>query len=590
MKILSVTAKNLLSFSDLHLEFKDSGLTLVEGWNYDDERANGAGKTAIFNLICLGIYEKLPRKINISEVLKHGEKKGSVEVRVLQGSNIYTAKYERPKKRSFKKNGEECDISQQEFESIIGLGYEQFLASMYTAQGGGNKFLNLNDSGKKDFLLSLMNLNDFSIHKKTADKKVKEIGKKIDEINVKVEKAKSKIEAYTDSCVKEEDVIYEIECAQADIVDLNKDILKNQQVQKPDLSKFYELESKINSKKSQFISLRTTRSQLSREFSSLDAKASAPFVADSPDANCPSCTAELRVRGKSLALMEDQEALKKQHDQHVSEIRKQMKELKTQIDDIDSKLHEEKSVKVLEQKMIEKRDKERQSYDKAKSAIMRAQYAINEKNNRIDSLKEKLKNNEEYVGKIMTLQKFIENSDEVLAKLLKEQEEYKAVSQMFSPTGAPAYMMDTIIETFNHAVTEHILSIWPSASYELKSHKENSTGDVVAKFSESLVIAGKSMSIGGLSGGENRAFSLAVDFAVIDVLSQQFGMPLSPIVMDEPFEGLDAAGREFVIELLEKLSADRQILVVDHASESKAMFSEILRVEKRNGTSKIVSS
>jgi DNA repair exonuclease SbcCD ATPase subunit len=65
-------------------------------------------------------------------------------------------------------------------------------------------------------------------------------------------------------------------------------------------------------------------------------------------------------------------------------------------------------------------------------------------------------------------------------------------------------------------------------------------------------------------------------------------MPLNPVIMDEPFEGLDATGREIVIELLNKLSMSRQIWVIDHMSESKSMFSTIVRIEKRNGISTIV--
>ena len=41
MKILSVKGENLLSFGKFEIEFSDSGLMLVEGWNYDDNRANG---------------------------------------------------------------------------------------------------------------------------------------------------------------------------------------------------------------------------------------------------------------------------------------------------------------------------------------------------------------------------------------------------------------------------------------------------------------------------------------------------------------------------------------------------------------------
>ena len=76
-------------------------------------------------------------------------------------------------------------------------------------------------------------------------------------------------------------------------------------------------------------------------------------------------------------------------------------------------------------------------------------------------------------------------------KDLREKESvFKEVSQMFSSTGAPAYVMDTIVDTFNSAVNEHIALIWPSAHYELKSHKEKKTGDAVAKFSDNLIING----------------------------------------------------------------------------------------------------
>ena len=160
---------------------------------------------------------------------------------------------------------------------------------------------------------------------------------------------------------------------------------------------------------------------------------------------------------------------------------------------------------------------------------------------------------------------------------------------MCAPTGAPAYIMDSIVDSFNEIVSDHISLVWPNASYSLQSYKENKSGDVTAKFSETLVINGKQRSIGSLSGGEQRALSLSIDFAIIDILSQQFGIPMNPIIMDEPFEGLDATGREIVIELLNKLSDDRQIWVVDHASEAKSMFSDIVRIEKQNGISSLVS-
>jgi DNA repair exonuclease SbcCD ATPase subunit len=124
-------------------------------------------------------------------------------------------------------------------------------------------------------------------------------------------------------------------------------------------------------------------------------------------------------------------------------------------------------------------------------------------------------------------------------------------------------------------------------TYQLKSYKETVKGDVTAKFSEHLMMDGRPVSIGSLSGGENRALSLCVDFALVDIMERQFGIAMSPIILDEPFDGLDGAGREFIIELLEKFSVDRQVVVIDHASEVKGMFTKVINVEKRNGVSTV---
>ena len=50
MRILSLEVSNILSIESASLSFEDNGLILVEGWNYDTGRANGAGKTAISRL------------------------------------------------------------------------------------------------------------------------------------------------------------------------------------------------------------------------------------------------------------------------------------------------------------------------------------------------------------------------------------------------------------------------------------------------------------------------------------------------------------------------------------------------------------
>jgi len=165
----------------------------------------------------------------------------------------------------------------------------------------------------------------------------------------------------------------------------------------------------------------------------------------------------------------------------------------------------------------------------------------------------------------------------------------ETIGLFFDPTGAPAYIMDGIVDSFNDSVTDYINYIWPNASYSLQTFKENKDKTISTKFSESLMINGKDTSIGSLSGGELRALSLAIDFAVVDILKNKFSTDLNPIILDEPFNGLDTAGKEMVIELLEKLAVDKEIWIVDHSSESKSMFDRTVRVEKRNGISSIIN-
>jgi DNA repair exonuclease SbcCD ATPase subunit len=261
--------------------------------------------------------------------------------------------------------------------------------------------------------------------------------------------------------------------------------------------------------------------------------------------------------------------------------------VKSQIDECDQLLSKEQAVSDVYTKLREKKRDESRDFDIANSQAMELQSQINLKQQELKQLNLKLQNNLELESKIKDLsdrrEQIVNNRD----LISREIEVYKTVSAMYSPTGAQAYILDSVIESFNERVVEYINLLWSNMSYELKSYKENVKGDVTAKFSEHLVMDGKSISIGSLSGGEFRALSLCVDFALVDVMERQFGISLSPIILDEPFDGLDGSGKALITELLEMLAYNRQIVVVDHSSEISSMFSKVIKVEKQGGISHV---
>ena len=584
MHILSIKINNILSISDIELNFENSGLVLLEGWNYDDNRANGAGKTAVFNALTFGLYGDLPRKVTSTEIVKKGSKSGFVEVTLSVGNDVLKVRRERPKKETFEKNGIKLDITQKEFESYIKLSYEQFLISMYSAQTSGSKFLSLNDSSKKDFLLQLMNLTKFNECKELVKIKIKELEIKIQEFTNKLESNNSKLDIYKENLVEEEIVLKDIKL-NLDLIDgWTKDIVVAQQVQKPNMSKFISLEHNLTSEMESVFSAKVERSILWKQYQLLQSQ-DVPFVRGGADVVCPFCDGELKLNDSTVTKVDDIKALKEQHQSHSDNIKTKLATMKLALDLLDTTISREKELRDILNKLKSKKDREYESYHNATNAISNLNSSIVLKKVNNSSLQDKLDNNAEINVKVVKL-KEASVSIALSIKILKEELELNdSVLFMFSATGAPAYILDSVIESFNEAVSTHMDLVWSNASYKLKSYKENSTGDISAKFSEEFIVSGKEHSIGSLSGGEFRSLSLIVDFAIIDVLCKQFGMSLNPIIMDEPFEGLDAVSRERVIELLERLAVDRQIIIVDHVSEAKAMFSKVIKIEKRGGSS-----
>lgn len=573
MKILSVKINNILSIEDATVTFDDTGLMLVQGWNHDVNRANGAGKTAIFNALTFAIFDKLPRKITATEIVRRGCKSGSVEVCLQVGGDRFIVKRSRPKGAAFLR--EESDgtflplsVTQEGWEATLRLNYNQFIMSMYAAQGGTTRFLSSNDSEKKSFLLQLLNLEEFSTCKSTADNKVKELETQLATINSTMISLNSKKSVYSESLVDEEELQADIQLANIVISNLLPELTLAEAVQRPDLSKYQKLEDDIASKKTAFTKARTQREMLHDQYRKTQSRIK-PF--DGSD-SCDTCGTPL-----------DNSAAEAGHRTLTDTLRKELLVIKTAIDACDQALLGVASVNDLSIRLNEKKREESKEYEVSVTRASSIRHQIEIKQKDIKQLTLKLQTNSELLSKINALNESLDKALITKDNVSRNIELYKTISAMYSPTGAQAYILDSIIESFNEKIQFYINGLWSNLSYSLKSYKENVRGDVTAKFSEHLVMDGKDISIGSLSGGEFRALSLCVDFTLIDVMERQFGISMSPIILDESFHDLDPEGRDTIVQFLDTIAQRRHIIVVDHDSEVKSLFPKVLNVEKRNG-------
>ena len=577
MKLISCDIENFLSIEKAHVDFDDNGLLLIEGWNYDVDRANGAGKTAILNALSFGLYDKLPRKITATEIVRRGAKRGSVSIRLDVGGEIYGVHRSRPKGVTFThevgNTTEVLSITQEEWEAKLRLSYNQFIVAMYCSQANSNsspRFLLLNDSDKKQFLLQLLSLDEFNLCKKQCDDIIALLQFKFDGFRQKMTELQVKIDAYSESMIDETACKLSISQQENIKQSFVKALNDAQNILKPDLAKYNKLEEDILTKRSEFIQLRTKREMLFTQWEKLGKKLK-PFSGAS---SCPTC-------GSAI----DNSHAEQMHNTEIENVKQERLSLKQQMDTIDTALLSENQINDLYSKLKERKRKESAEYERASIAQVELNSRVNSIDAEILELNKKLNDNVKLVEKIDALRHQQESHNSGLLRTAEEIELQRTVAAIYSPTGAQAYILDSAVALFNEQMAKYVEMLWPNLTYELQSYKENVKGEVTAKFSESIVMDGKPISLGSLSGGELKALSICADMALLGILEQQFGIHMSPVIFDEAFDGLDASGKEFALELIRGLSLDRQVVVIDHASEMRASFDKILRVEKRNGVS-----
>ena len=577
MKIRKVKIHNILSIADLELEFGDSGLVLLDGYNYDDDSCNGAGKSAIFNALSFGLYGKMPRDITSTEYLRKGTKAGFAEVTVDCGNDTWVVTRHRPTNISFLKNGSKESIEQQEFEIQLKLNYQQFLLTIYASQLKTDKFLLLNDSGKKDFLLQLMNLDVFSDTKDLTSKLTRDLKTRI------VDKEKESIAASTKIKVLEEsiidsDLLYQ-QLAKCDLSIVDRE-LSTLILEEPDLSQLTEIERQIANKRRNFDDLRVEVRTLRNERESLlrqkHTKSSFTSIA------CPHCDSGVIVTTKGLLKSTDIEKRNIAIDDANTALDDQAKELSSKINDLEDKLIEVQQLDILEEKLKQKRSQKMSEYNCSLKCSLELKHLRDKLIQEAKFIQAKIDSIDNIKNKISILRIQLEKIDGDRSSLQEELVTLETIVSIFSPTGVQAYIADLVLDLLNEKVSEYISQIWPNASYRLLSYKENKSGEIKTKFSEKIIVAGKERSLGSLSGGEFRCISLAVDLAVFDVVTQMFGVDINLMILDEVFDGMDNSNRERTMLVLANLAATREIYLIDHSSEVKSMFSKTVRVEKRN--------
>jgi exonuclease SbcC len=584
MKLKTLKLSNFLSVKEAEIEFSDNGLVLVEGWNHDDSTSNGAGKSTIFNGLSYCIFGKTSRDISATEIVHYGSSSFGVSATFSSLSDTVNCSRGRNgsgKYSNFTKN--ELEITEAEFLDLIGITEDQFYLVQYISQGNSSRFLDLNDSAKKDLILKLINAEKFSSIKEQVDKDLKLTNKLKESIESDIKQTESKISAYSEMLEDTSSIEKDIETKELSRSETLSKIKQLEKKEKPDTSKYDAVIASLNSQLEVIREVEWNASSLRKQFKQLD---ESKVPVDSHDYDCPTCASQLDLVKGSLKVHDSHShAAKVKNHNEVMGLAKD--KLLKEINEADAKTAKKPEIELAISNLNDKVKEIMFDYKSADSRIKDLKLFLKQIDFSLSEIKDKANKNNKLLNNIETLKTSVTDKQSTLLDAISKSSKLSALSQVLSPTGVQAYVLDSVLDHLNVKIKDNLNIMWANANLELASFKENKSGNVTAKMSEILNINGVKRSIGSLSGGERQTLSLAIDMALVETVSNYMGLEINPLILDEPFDGMDAVNRGKAIALLQDMSLKRLIFVVDHSAEAKSLFDKSLQVSKRGGVSSI---
>lgn len=178
--LVKVEGFNFQSWSKLEYVV-ERGVCLIDGFNADDQRSEGSGKSAIFNAMCWCAYGKIPKKeVNIDDVIREGEKTCSVSLTFEDGFSITRIRKSGANDLFYTLlgDGEEhraanAVATQKEIIQHLGISYEGFTQTIYQSQALQSRFVQANQEDKMKVLTEIIELSIFDRAKKEAQERSK---------------------------------------------------------------------------------------------------------------------------------------------------------------------------------------------------------------------------------------------------------------------------------------------------------------------------------------------------------------------------------------------------------------------------------
>lgn len=198
-------------------------------------------------------------------------------------------------------------------------------------------------------------------------------------------------------------------------------------------------------------------------------------------------------------------------------------------------------------------------------------------------------------AELIRWQKEVEHRDACLARLEKHEAARNQESDFIELIGREGFLgaiFDEVLDEISNE-TNRVLAVLPNTAdvfLKFESAVVTGKGTVSREIKPVVTIRGFTAPLrAGASGGMYLSVEQAVDIAMNRVVSRRTGIVPGWIVMDECFGDQDLPTKEEIASVLQELARDRLVIVVDHATEMREIFTQRISLEMKSGESRLVS-
>ena len=607
----------------------DRGLVLIQGANDDSAAAdsNGSGKTTVLRALAWALFGKTLEGMAPEGIVRRGATTALVKLDFIVDGEAYTVLRKRTVKTGSLNllKGDE-DISgrtqkdtQEAIENLLGMDLATFRNTVLFGQNDLGRFADptTTDTERKTILRRVLRLDrlDDALERAKEDRKERERKElrartleatalnKIDALDLERAKEDWRLAA-DDMATHLAELDDEVVAWRSDLAALKKKAARR--------DKIVSLLPRIDDKIEAFADARDRHNELLQQSDELDALVRAAHteaatrtsevalcdsqLADLADGVCPVC--ETPMDGDypmaKRARIEEEKAAHREAWTWAQERARELTETKNAL---------KAAIAVSEGKLADgaewtakKRElsHELRGYSGVETETERITRYIDGLDRRKQEHRDRVSTLEARYNELLDRRAALEEERAAAERDVERAIEAKRQTEFwlagFGNRGLTSFVIDSVVPTLEARANEY-LTILADGDISVSIDTETTLKGGGVRDVLNIVPTVEGHSGVWASGGQQRKIELAIDLALMDLVSDREAAAMDLLCLDEVFAGLDAEGCARVITLLRHLRSRRStIVVIAHEPAMKEHFERVLRVHKRAGAAVIESA